>query len=218
MTEIDLWCGPMYGRKTKDLILELRAAEREGLAVLAVKSMLDINRYPEIVVQSLGPDPRWIPAALTSFDGDRYPCMAVKEAAVILELVKKAGGYDRVGIDEGHFMPGLYKVVLELIEFGVGRILIAQLDLDFKRAPFCEIDLFRELATNVYQCRARCERCRGVAIYSQRLINRLPAFSTDPVVLVGSKLEGATETYHAACVNCHIVPNEGDFREPWFPE
>lgn len=100
-------------------------------------------------------------------------------------------GVEVVGIDEAQFFDkGLVDLVTELADLGV-RVIVAGLDLDFRRRPFGPIPELMAIAEYVDKMHAVCVRCGAAAQYSLRIAGG------DQQVLVGDM-----ETYEARCRRC----------------
>lgn len=99
-----------------------------------------------------------------------------------------------IGIDEGQFFDnGLVDVVERLADTGK-QVIVAGLDLDYRRRPFGPIPTLCGRAEYVTKVLAVCHRCGGPALYTQRTVP-----SDDLVVL------GAIEAYEARCRQCYSV-------------
>jgi thymidine kinase len=103
-----------------------------------------------------------------------------------------------VAVDEAQFFDeGLVPLVEELADCGK-RVIVAGLDLDFRRRPFGPMPLLLALAETVDKVHAVCIQCGGEAQYSQRI-----AGGTDQVQV------GDTEAYEARCRACYVTPGVG---------
>ncbi len=99
-----------------------------------------------------------------------------------------------IGIDEGQFFDDeLVEVVERLAEAGK-QVIVAGLDLDYRRRPFEPIPTLCGRAEYVTKVLAVCHRCGGPALYTQRTVP-----SDDLVVL------GAMGAYEARCRQCYSV-------------
>lgn len=112
-----------------------------------------------------------------------------------------------IGIDEVQFFgQEVVDFCLKYVDLGK-RIIVAGLDLDFKAEPFHPMPLLLSYADDITKLKAICTICGKEAYASQRLINSLPAYADDPLVLVG-----ASENYEARCRRHHIVRNKENKR------
>ena len=90
---------------------------------------------------------------------------------------------------------GLVELATELADVGV-RVIVAGLDLDFRRRPFGPIPELMAVAEHVDKMHAVCVRCGAAAQYSQRIAGG------EQQVLVGD-----TEAYEARCRRCYNFPD-----------
>ena len=114
------------------------------------------------------------------------------------DVLRLAGGYDVVGIDEVQFFDEpIVAVVDELVRRGV-RVVAAGLDTDFRHEPFGAMPTLLATAELVDKLQAVCHRCGGTATRTQRLVDGAPApFSGETIVV------GALESYEARCTACY---------------
>lgn len=66
------------------------------------------------------------------------------------------------------------------------RVICAGLDLDFRGEPFGPVPQLLALAERVDKLAAICVVCGEAATRTQRIVNGVPAFYEDPVILVGA--------------------------------
>lgn len=98
---------------------------------------------------------------------------------------------DVVGIDEAQFFDdGLAPLLVELADSGL-RVIVAGLDLDFRREPFGPMPRILAVADYVHKLHAICMRCGQPAQFSQRIAGG------DETVQVGD-----AESYEARCRKC----------------
>ncbi len=108
-------------------------------------------------------------------------------------------GVEVVGIDEAQFFDrGLVDLATELADLGV-RVIVAGLDLDFRRRPFGPIPELMAIAEHVDKMHAVCVRCGAAAQYSLRTA------AGEQQVLVGD-----AEAYEARCRRCYHSSDEAD--------
>lgn len=133
-------------------------------------------------------------SAVASRHGMNFEAESVGKASEILEKGKL---YDLVAIDEAQFFdPEIVSVVEKLAEAGKW-VIVAGLDLDFRREPFGSMGELMARAEFVEKLQAVCQRCGGPAFFTQRLINGEPAPFSGDTVLVGD-----AEDYEARCRAC----------------
>ena len=171
---IEVICGSMFSGKTEELIRRLRRAQFAKQKVEIFKPSFD-TRYDD--------------TNIVSHNATEIPSTPVEAAASILLL---ADGCDVVGIDEAQFFDeALVYVVSELADSGK-RVIIAGLDMDFRRNPFGPMPQLMALADSVTKVHAVCMDCGLPANYSYRLS------SDDRTVLLGE-----LDEYRPLCRECY---------------
>ena len=99
---------------------------------------------------------------------------------------------DVIGIDEAQFFDeGLINVCNQLADSGV-RVIVAGLDMDFKRIPFGPIPALCAIADEVTKVHAICIKCGNLAYASHRITK------SDKRVLLGEKAD-----YEPLCRECY---------------
>ena len=167
--------GGMFSGKSEELVRRLRRAAIARQQVQVFKPRTDTRHEPELLVTR---DKRQL---------DAVPVADSKELAAKLEM-----GVQVVGIDEAQFFDeGLVDLVQELADRGL-RVIVAGLDLDFRRQPFGPLPRILALAEFVDKMHAICVRCGGIAHYSQRI-----AGGHDRLQV------GDVEAYEARCRRCY---------------
>lgn len=115
---IEVICGAMFSGKTEELLRRLRRAKIAGLRVEIFKPTIDV-RYDE--------------SAVVSHDRNTIASTPIDNSSNLLLL---ASDVDVIGIDEAQFFDErLPDVVEQLADQGI-RVIIAGLDMDFKRLTF----------------------------------------------------------------------------------
>ena len=165
--------GPMFSGKTEELLRRLTVAERAGLAVVALKPSIDTRGGADIVSHS------GTRRAALLIDRDR----AVDVAA------------DVVAVDEANFLGAA--AVDSLLGLRA-RVIVAGLDLDFRRQPFAEMPRLIDAAAEAVRLTARCGSCGGPAEYTQRYFDGRPAPLDDATIRVGGE-----ELYEPRCGRCY---------------
>jgi thymidine kinase len=170
----------MFSGKSEELIRRLRRAEIAGQRALIVKPTVD-NRYDV--------------GHVVSHAGAKMRAVTAGSGADVLRL---AGGYDAVGIDEVQFFDeGIVEAVACLVDRGA-RVIAAGLAQDFRGLPFGSMPTLLCVAEFVDKLEAVCHRCGGPATMTQRLVDGQPApFSGETVVI------GALDSYEARCRACY---------------
>jgi thymidine kinase len=181
---LEVVVGSMFSGKSEELIRRVKRAVIARRTVQVFKPAID-DRYGVEVVRS--------------HDGDSFVARPVRTSAEILSLVSPETTV--VGIDEVQFFDaGIVDVVRELVASG-RRVICAGLDLDFRGEPFGPVPTLLALAERVDKLEAICVVCGEPATRTQRIVNGVPAFYDEPIIVIGAK-----EAYEARCRTCHEVP------------
>lgn len=171
---IEVICGSMFSGKTEELLRRLRRAKIARQTVEIFKPTIDI-RYDETDV--------------VSHDKNAIASTPVDNSANILLLSSQV---DVVGIDEAQFFDeGLVEVAQQLADQGV-RVVIAGLDMDFRRQPFGPMPGLCAIADSVTKVHAVCVECGRLASYSFRRVQG------DQQVMLGELNE-----YSPLCRTCY---------------
>jgi thymidine kinase len=177
---LEVICGPMFSGKSEELIRRLRRAEIAGQRVLIVKPRVD-DRYDV--------------SHVVSHAGAKMRAVAVASAD---DALRRADGYDAVGVDEVQFFePAIVDAVRELVSRGT-RVVAAGLDLDFRAEPFGAMPLLLCFAEFVDKLQAVCHTCGGPATRTQRLVDGEPAPFDGATIQIG-----ALDSYEARCGACY---------------
>ena len=172
---IEVICGAMFSGKTEELLRRLRRAKIAGLRVEIFKPTIDV-RYDE--------------SAVVSHDRNTIASTPSDNSSNLLLL---ASDVDVIGIDEAQFFDErLPDVVEQLADQGI-RVIIAGLDMDFKRQPFGPMAHLCAIADSVDKIHAICVGCGSWANYSYRLV------SGDQQVMLGEAKE-----YQPLCRTCYL--------------
>ena len=172
---IEVICGAMFSGKTEQLLRRLRRAKIAGLRVEIFKPTIDV-RYDE--------------SAVVSHDRNTIASTPIDNSSNLLLL---ASDVDVIGIDEAQFFDErLPDVVEQLADQGI-RVIIAGLDMDFKRLPFGPMAHLCAIADSVDKIHAICVGCGSWANYSYRLV------SGDQQVMLGEAKE-----YQPLCRTCYL--------------
>ena len=180
---IEVITGGMFSGKSEELLRRLRRALIARQRVQVFRIVTD-TRDGEVDV-------------LTTRDNRSLSAETVASSDEMRE--KLTLGVEVVGIDEAQFFDaGLVGLATELADLGV-RVIVAGLDLDFRRRPFGPIPELMAIAEYVDKMHAVCVRCGAAAQYSLRIAGG------DQQVLVGD-----VETYEARCRRCYSSSIEVD--------
>lgn len=176
---IEVICGSMFSGKTEELLRRLRRAKIAQQKVEIFKPVIDIRFSAEEVV---------------SHDRNSILSTPVDHSSNILLLSSET---DVVGIDEAQFFDsGLVDVCQQLADQGV-RVIVAGLDMDFKRIPFGPVPALCSIADDVSKVHAICVQCGNLANYSHRIV------AGEKQVMLGEMLE-----YIPLCRDCYIIETE----------
>ncbi len=172
---IEVICGSMFSGKTEELLRRLKRAK--------------IARQ-EIEIFKPAVDTRYSDSEVTSHDKNSISSTVVEHSSNILLL---SSNVEVVGIDEAQFFDmGLVDVCQQLADQGI-RVIIAGLDMDFKRNPFGPMPNLCAIADDVEKVHAICVECGKLANYSYRLVS-----NNDKQVMLGELQE-----YKPVCRTCY---------------
>lgn len=171
---IEVICGSMFSGKTEELLRRLRRAKFARQQVEIFKPSIDVRYSKEEVV---------------SHDKNSILSTPVEHSSNILLLSSEV---DVVGIDEAQFFDeGLVNVCQRLADQGI-RVIVAGLDMDFKRTPFGPMPALCAIADEVTKVHAICVKCGSLANYSHRLV------ANEKQVMLGEMDE-----YQPLCRKCY---------------
>ena len=173
----------MYSGKSEELIKRLTRAQIGGNRVLAIKPEID-DRYGKV-------------STINTHSGSNFECQSVLEIRDVYP--PNIYNTEVIGIDEAQFFDKeqlLDHVQVWRVSF---KVIVAGLNLDFRREPFgAMVDLIN-LADTVTKLTSICHKCRSeYGIFTQRLIDGEPASFDSPTIQVGG-----LEAYEARCYNCY---------------
>ncbi len=195
---IEVITGGMFSGKSEELVRRLRRALIASQRVQVFRIATDTRGGEGDVLRTR--DNRSLSAVTVTSSGEMRERLSL--------------GVEVVGIDEAQFFDrGLVELVTELADIGV-RVIVAGLDLDFRRRPFGPIPELLAIAEYVDKMHAVCVRCGAAAQYSQRIA------AGEQQVLVGDM-----EAYEARCRRCYasssaarqIRATQGKFDSPPSP-
>ena len=172
---IEVICGSMISGKTEELIRRLKRAKIARQRVEIFKPAID-KRYSE--------------EDIVSHDSNAIHSTPVDNSHSILLMTSDV---DVVGIDEAQFFDdGIIEVCSELANNGT-RVIVAGLDMDFRRVPFGPMPALLSIADDVTKVHAIFVECGHIANYSYRLVD------SDRRVLLGERNE-----YQPLCRKCYL--------------
>ncbi|MDR1809068.1 MAG: thymidine kinase [Prevotella sp.] len=176
---LEVICGSMFSGKTEELFRRLKRALIAGQRAAIFKPSLDTRYSAEEIV---------------SHDRNSLASTPVEQSSNILLLSSEA---EVIGIDEAQiFDMGLVDVCMQLADNGF-RVIVAGLDMDFKRNPFGPMPALSAIADDVTKVHAICVECGRLANYSYRMV------ANDKLVVLGEMQE-----YKPLCRSCYnrLVP------------
>lgn len=172
---IEVICGSMFSGKTEELLRRLKRAKIAKQSVEIFKPKIDVRFSDEEII---------------SHDKNSILSTPVDHSSNILLLSSEV---QVVGIDEAQFFDaGLVNVCQQLADQGV-RVIVAGLDMDFKRVPFGPMPGLCAIADDVTKVHAICVRCGSLANYSHRIV------AGDKQVMLGE-----IEEYKPLCRGCYL--------------
>ncbi|MEM9990213.1 MAG: thymidine kinase [Bacteroidota bacterium] len=173
---IEVICGSMFSGKTEELIRRLKRAQIARQKVAVFKPQLDTRYHAKQVV---------------SHDANSLSAIPLAHSKQLLE---QSEGMEVVGIDEAQFFDmDLPKHCHSLAQRGI-RVIVAGLDMDFKKQPFGPIPHLLATAEYITKVHAICHHCGNLATYSYRLTE-----VSDTIML------GAKNKYEARCRSCYAM-------------
>lgn len=173
---VEVITGGMFSGKSEELVRRLRRAAIARQRVQVFKPVMDSRHEPE---------------RLITRDNRELAARAVASSAELLAALEPE--VEVVGIDEAQFFDHqLVERVEELADRGL-RVIVAGLDLDFRRLPFGPMPQLMARAELVDKMHAVCVVCGGAASFSQRIAGG------DERIQVGD-----TEAYEARCRTCYV--------------
>ena len=172
---VEAIAGCMFSGKSEELIRRLRRAVIARQKVQVFKPAADTRAE-----------------GVTSRDNRSLDAINVDSSQEMRKLIR--WGIDVVGVDEAQFFDdGLPALVTEMADSGI-RVIVAGLDLDFRRQPFGPMSIIMAQADFVQKLHAICMRCGQPALYSQRI-----AGGSETVQV------GDADSYEARCRRCYAL-------------
>lgn len=180
--------GSMYGRKSLDLIEEIRNWQFKDIPYVAFSPIKDciFSRGSNVEIPAVHV-PLHHPEIISYTIGTR-----IRNG----EMIKA------IAIDEVSFYkPGIVGAVESLLENGID-VTVAGLDTDFRGKPFGSIGDLMAMAIDVKKRYSVCMKCKAaLATMTQRLENGNPASYKSPLIVVDK--QDVNYTYECRCKNCH---------------
>jgi thymidine kinase len=181
---LEVITGCMFSGKTNGLIARMGELRAEGKKIAGFKAIQD-DRYSK--------------HNIVSHDQLEMEGLAIDEVYEILEVVREEQ-CDAIAVDEVQFFSwDFIDVIHQLLEEG-RHVVLAGVDLDFTGKPFGIIPELMAYADLLTKKNAICRSCGNVASRSQRLVDGMPARSSDPLFITEKYI-----TYEPRCRSCHEV-------------
>ena len=170
--------GPMFAGKNEELLRQIHRAQYGQKEILIFRSSLD-NHH-----------------SVT----DKISAIIISKSKEIEEQLKKRPRSEIIFVDGLHFFDQkIVKTLNKLTKEGYS-VVAAGLDQDFRGKPFENTAFLLALAEKIIKLTSICRVCYQEANMTQRLINKRPVLTSDPVILIGSG-----EIYEARCRACHVI-------------
>lgn len=180
--------GCMYGRKSLELIEEIKNWEFSGKPYVAFSPIKDsiTSRGSNISIPAI-------------HIAKELPGVVSYNVAVKIQKGEKV---EAVAIDEVSFYDeGIISTIEQLLNNGID-VTVAGLDRDFRGKPFGSIGDLMALAIDVRKRFSVCMKCRkAMATMTQRLLNGNPAPYGGPLIVV--EKPGEIYSYQCRCKDCH---------------
>jgi thymidine kinase len=185
---IECICGPMFSGKTEELLKRIKRMEYSKKKYMVFKPQID-SRYSK--------------TEIVSHNQCKVPAISISHGSDIKRYLKDST--QAIVIDEVQFCDkSLVKYLKELADLGY-RVIVAGLDRDFRGEPFGVTGDVMAMADIVTKLTAVCACCGRDATLTQRIIDGVPAYYDDPLVLIGDE-----DRYEPRCRNCHVVLKNED--------
>lgn len=186
--KLEVICGSMFSGKTEELMYRLRRAEYAKKNVVTIKHEIDQRSSYSCIVSHNGAERK------------AFPVSSCEEGLSRLVQYVNDESVDVVGIDEIQFFPQeTIPIIQQLVDEGT-RVIVAGLDLNFRREPFGIVPELMALADEVKKLRAVCVSCGDEANFTQRIHNGEAASHEENTIVVGGK-----EYYEPRCRLCYKV-------------
>jgi len=166
----------MFADKTTTLITLQRGAFTSGVETVVIRPSNDTRYSSECIVSHNGD-------SLNATGCDPNKIFEYVQTLKFTELKRI------VFIDEGHFFPELATAVEYLLANGTD-VVVAGIDVDYRRQPFANMQSLEKIAKNHIACRAICQ-CGKFASYT-KMRKELQA-------AVGEIVVGGSDKYAAYC-------------------
>lgn len=190
MAQLDVYAGPIFAGKSRELIRRLEVLEVAGKKILVIKPKVDDRTEMEI-------------AARGRKEKSAFPAYSI-EGEDELSALLSGTPCDVLAVDETQFFGDwLINFIKNLLDENKNEdflIIVAGLELDAWRKEFGPVGKLMLEADNVYKLKAVCNKCRGMpenAIFTQKT-----GGTPGKIIEVGDKI------YEATCRCCWTLPIE----------
>lgn len=178
--------GPMRGKKSALLIIELEQAVIAGQRVVAFKPIRDTRTTNEIVSRKFNEHGK--PKVSSRFPA--IPVASPEDMSRVIELHQP----EIIGIDEAQFLDSSFTPFIKGLSDKRGiEFVISGLDMDYLGIPFePTMPGLLAIAHEVIKTKAICYRCKSRnAIFTQKIAGSIRQVEV-----------GDADMYRAACRNC----------------
>lgn len=174
---IEVICGPMYAGKSEELIRKLNRLVIAKFDLICFKPKIDTRSTDEFV----------------SRNGKKFKSITIAQPIEIFNYLSKTSA-KIIAIDEVQFFDESIVEIAKFLSKNGYCLILSGLDKDFKGNPFGPIPQLLSIADKVHKLTAVCTVCGSDALYTQRLVNNVPAKPDDQLILIGDN-----ESYEARC-------------------
>jgi thymidine kinase len=192
MGKVSVVYGCMFAGKTSWLIKKAKLLPENEVYV--VKHSLDIRFHLHELQTNKG--------YIISHDQEKYPALVVQNLLdCFLDIVASHEYIKYIFIDEAQFFTDLIIFVDKIKEtFTHIDIIIAGLDLTFRKEPFGQMRDIMNIADETIQLSAMCDSCNGKAYYTYRKTEFLDETEKNQTILVGGN-----QLYIPLCEQCFDI-------------
>lgn len=137
------------------------------------------------------------------FLSPKINCFSVSELASV-----NVEDLDVIGIDESHFYPDLYEVVMEWVEKNNKHVIVCGLDGSFQRKPIGETLRLLPKADHFVKMTSQCKYCIDElkrAGFAGTIFNLEAPFTLRKTASLEVELVGGSDTYEAVCRRHYIA-------------
>lgn len=179
MSELIVYCGPMFSSKSSRMFLDVERYRHAGREIFAFKPKVD-GRYDS--------------SSIVTHMGWKMPAIPITQGWEISKHIfdTATNPYQcLIVVDELFMIDGAADELVWLFRQGLD-VTAASIDLTYDCKLFDEVSKILPWATRVEKCVAACAQCGHVARYTYRKVD------DDATLLVGG-----SEMYEPRCSSCH---------------